>query len=187
LIGFAAPDEEVVDVANGVAFSMGMGIVALGENRLDRDADGLFGIPMEISMVQHDHRVWLGAGLSWMFGTSAIATDSRNVNAHIFGLHGDLACSVLAFAYADFKLGIGAALRYASVEREDWSGGYWETSDRFYPGGHQNKFLANGRFFASLLLHSPGGSGGLELIPLRIEYGPSMAKFAPALSFSKFL
>jgi len=186
LLSSSSPVQDPPEAVSGIAWNFGLGVVALAQYRLEDDADGLVGIPFEVAMVQHADRIWAAVGLSWMFGTSAVAIDSRNVNANLFGLHADLGYSVLAYKYADVKLGIGLAMRYASVDREDWTTGMWGGPVYELRGGHQNKFLATGRATASLLLHSPGGSGGLELIPLRIEYGPSMFQFAPALSFSKF-
>lgn len=167
--------------ATGISVGVGTGLTYLAESGTGRSRHTLGSVPLELAVVHHRGVQWFQAGLSWMYGAST-ATDSRPVKAHLFGLHADLSRSVLSYDYADIKLGAGVVGHYASVELGDWDGGpAGAPASRNREVRHQ--FLASARAYPSLLLHGSAGGGGLEVVPLRLEYGPSLFQVAPSVSY----
>ena len=169
-----------VHPATGFALSVGTGMTYLTGSSNDRYTLG--SVPVEVAVLHHRGPQWYEAGLSWMYGSST-AAGLRPAKAHIFGLHADVAQSVYSYDYADIKLGAGAVVRYASVDLAAWDGG--STSLKVsLPSDTRHEFLATFRVSPSLLLHGSAGGGGLEVVPLRIEYGPSLFQIAPSVSYS---
>jgi hypothetical protein len=167
--------------ATGVAFSVGTGLTYLAESGPGSDRYTLGSVPIELSLLHHRGVQWYSAGASWMYGSSTV-TGSRPAKARIFGLHLDVARSILSYDYADIKLGGGAVVRYATVDLGAWNNGSVGSS-ALSPSETRHQFLSTARAYPSLLLHGSAGGGGLEVVPLRIEFGPSLFQLAPSVSY----
>jgi hypothetical protein len=167
--------------ATGVALSLGTGLTYLAEPGSSKDGYTLGSVPIELDLLHHRGAQWYSAGVSWMYGSSTV-TGSRPAKAHILGLHLDVAQSILSYDYADIKLGGGAVVRYATVDLGAWNDGSVGSSS-VIPPESRHQFLSTVRVFPSLLLHGSGGGGGIEVVPLRIEYGPSLFQIAPSVSY----